>query len=69
MKTLNEYAKQHGIKYRAAWNRYKAGKIPSAFKDDFGKILIKEDTRRHPLNVIGIVFIEVKEKLEKNEDK
>jgi len=43
MKTLKEYAIDHGIKYRAAWNRYKAGKIPSAFQDEFGKILIKED--------------------------
>ena len=39
MKTLKEYAIDHGIKYRAAWNRYKAGKIPSAFQDEFGKIL------------------------------
>jgi len=28
MKILREYAKEHGIRYRAAWNRYKAGKIP-----------------------------------------
>ena len=31
MKTLKEYAKEHGIKYRAAWNRYKAGKITEAY--------------------------------------
>lgn len=51
MKTLKEYAIDHGIKYRAAWNRYKAGKIPSAFKDEFGKILIKEDIPDRPLKV------------------
>lgn len=33
MKTLKEYAECHGIKYRAAWNRFKAGKIVGAFKD------------------------------------
>ena len=43
MKTLKDYAKEHGIKYRAAWNRYKAKKIPGGFQDEFGKILISED--------------------------
>lgn len=42
MKTLSQYAIDHGIKYRAAWNRYKAGKIYGSFKDEFGKVLIKE---------------------------
>jgi len=51
MKTLKDYARDHGIKYRAAWNRFKAGKIPSAFKDDFGKILIREDKPNRPLKV------------------
>ncbi len=48
MKTLSEYAEEHGIKYRAAWNRYKAGKIPGAFQDAFGKILIPEDSPCRP---------------------
>lgn len=51
MKTLKRYAIDHGIKYRAAWNRYKSGKIPGAFKDEFGKILIKEDIPDRPLKV------------------
>ena len=51
MKTLKDYARDHGIKYRAAWNRFKEGKIPSAFKDDFGKILIREDKPNRPLKV------------------
>ncbi len=51
MKTLKEYAIDHGIKYRAAWNRYKAGKIPSALQDEFGKILIKEDIPDRPFKV------------------
>ena len=33
MKTLNDYCKQHGIKYRAAWNRYKQGKIHKHFNN------------------------------------
>lgn len=52
MKTLKDYARDHGIKYRAAWNRYKGGKIASAFKDEFGKILIPEDEPDRPLKVI-----------------
>jgi len=52
MWTLHDYARQHGIKYRAAWNRYKRGQIPSAFKDEFGKILIPENTPGKPVNVV-----------------
>lgn len=50
MKTLKEYACEHGIKYRAAWNRFKAGKVPEAFKDEFGKILIPEDAPDKPIS-------------------
>ena len=46
MKTLKEYAREHGIKYRAAWNRYKLGKIAKAFQDEFGKILIPDDGKK-----------------------
>lgn len=48
MNTLLDYCKMHGIKYRAAWNRYKLGKIPGAFQDEFGKILIPEVSGREP---------------------
>jgi len=48
MLTLGKYAKQHGIQYRAAWNRFNRGKIPGAFKDEFGKILIPEDSPQRP---------------------
>lgn len=52
MKTLKRYAKEHGILYRAAWNRYNKGKIPGAFQDEFGKILIPEDSPERPLKVV-----------------
>ena len=48
MKTLKQYAKEHGIQYRAAWNRFKLGKIEGAIKDEFGKVLMPEDTSREP---------------------
>ena len=50
MKTLKQYACDHGIQYRAAWNRFKAGKIPKAFYDEFGKILIPEDAPDRPIS-------------------
>ena len=46
MKTLTEYAKENRIHYRTAWNAYKADKIPGAFKSEYGKILIPNDTSK-----------------------
>lgn len=39
---LRDYARIRGIGYRAAWNRYKAGTIPGAYKDDSGHIIVPE---------------------------
>lgn len=39
---LSEYATKHGIKYRAAWNRYRAGKIPGAYTDEGGAIVVPD---------------------------
>lgn len=46
MQTLSDYAKENYIHYRTAWNAYKAGKIPGAFKNDFGKVLIPSSNDR-----------------------
>lgn len=46
---LSEYATKHGIQYRAAWNRFNAGKIPGAYKDELGRIIIP-DTESMKLN-------------------
>jgi hypothetical protein len=42
MKTikLSEYAKNHSICYRTAWNRFKKNQIPNAFND--GKSILVE---------------------------
>ncbi len=48
MKTLKDYAREHGIQYRAAWNRFKKGKIPEAFQDEFGRILIPQPQDNKP---------------------
>lgn len=39
---LSEYAKEHSVTYRTAWNRYKAGKIKNAIMDETGHVYIKE---------------------------
>jgi hypothetical protein len=39
---LSEYAKQHHIGYRAAWNRYKAGRIEGAYLDDHGHVVVPD---------------------------
>lgn len=39
---LRDYARIRGIGYRAAWNRFKAGTIPGAYKDASGHIIVPE---------------------------
>lgn len=48
MKTLKQYSQDHGVTYRTAWNRFKLGKIEGAFQDEFGKILIPDNTIADP---------------------
>ena len=40
--TLNQYAENHCVTYRTAWNRHKAGKIPGSFVDETGHVLIRQ---------------------------
>lgn len=37
---LSQYAKQHEIGYRAAWERYRKGRIPGAYMDENGRIVV-----------------------------
>jgi len=39
-KKLSEYAKDMGVVYRTAWNRFKEGKIKGAIQDGNGNILV-----------------------------
>lgn len=52
MKTLRTYAKEHCIGYRAAWNRFNAGKIEGAVKNSLGHILVPDDTERDAYTVV-----------------
>ena len=54
---LSEYAARHDIQYRAAWNRFHAGKIPGAFQDELGRIRVpdaeaEEGVGRHGLAAV-----------------
>ena len=47
---LSQYAKKLGICYRAAWNHYKAGKIPGAYSLATGTIIVpEEESKNHGL--------------------
>lgn len=46
---LSTYAKIHNIGYRAAWNRFKAGKIPNAYLDESDHIVIPDNTELRPV--------------------
>lgn len=52
MKRLRDYARENGIQYRQAWNRFKSGRIPGAFKNEFGTILVPEDTSSKPQHLV-----------------
>jgi len=39
---LSEYAQRNGIKYRAAWNRFKAGKIEGTYLDESGHVVVPD---------------------------
>jgi predicted site-specific integrase-resolvase len=54
---LSEYAARNGIQYRAAWNRYKAGKIEGAHLDDSGHVVVPDP--RHALIGRAAVYARV----------
>jgi len=49
---LSEYAKNKSITYRTAWNHFKSGKLKNTTQDEFGNILIENDTKPHTNNAI-----------------
>lgn len=42
---LSEYARRHGIQYRAAWERFRLGRIPGAYKDEVGTIIVPDESK------------------------
>ena len=51
---LSEYAKLHSVTYRTAWNWYKAGKIKSSYKDEYGNILVRIEEKTPLENKVAI---------------
>lgn len=51
---LSDYAKNHSVTYKTAWNRYKAGKIPDAFMSETGSVLIPIVKSGVSLNTVAI---------------
>lgn len=54
---LSEYAKREGIGYRAAWNRFRAGKIDGAYLNDSGHIVVPDP--QHALIGKAVVYARV----------
>jgi len=54
---LSEYAQWNGIKYRAAWNRFKAGKIEGAYLDESGHVVVPDP--QHALVGKAAVYVRV----------
>lgn len=49
---LSTWAKQNGYSYRGAYNRFNAGRLEGAFKNETGRIVVPVDTREPPLKTI-----------------
>ncbi|CDQ12090.1 Transposon resolvase (fragment) [Acidithiobacillus ferrivorans] len=45
-KKLSDYARERGIGYRAAWNRFKAGRIPGAWMDETGHVVVPDPSEQ-----------------------
>ncbi len=54
---LSEYAKRHGVTYRTVWNKFKEGKLPNGYKDEFGNILVKVENLKEDLKLSKKVAI------------
>jgi putative resolvase len=54
---LSDYAKENGVCYRTAWNRFNAGKIPHATKSNTGTIEIELVKKQKP--VFNVVYTRV----------
>ena len=40
---LREYAQLKSLTYRTLWNKFKEGKLPNTYKDEFGHIYVKRN--------------------------
>ena len=50
-RTLKEYADEQKIGYRAAWNRYKSGRLPGAYKNETSKIIVPRGAEKREYTI------------------
>ena len=49
---LREYAQLKSLTYRTLWNKFKEGKLPNAYKDEFGHIYVKKNIEENDRKTI-----------------
>lgn len=62
---LADWAKEHGYTYQGAWNMFKAGLIPNAYKIPSGSIIV-EETMQHNIDYVNIIYCRVSNTEQKN---
>jgi predicted site-specific integrase-resolvase len=62
---LSIWAKKNGYSYRGAYNRFNAGRIKGAFKNDTGRIVVPDEEGNHRLKTI--VYARVSSHKQKND--
>ena len=58
MKKLRQYAKEHGVLYRTAWNHFHKGLIKGAYQLDTGTIVVPDDYQ-NPKNEWNVIYVRV----------
>jgi len=49
---LSTWAKQNGYSYRGAYNRFNAGNLAGAFKNETGRIVVPVESEKHPVKTV-----------------
>ena len=62
---LSTWANQNGYSYRGAYNRFNAGRLEGAFKNETGRIVVPVNTSEPPLKTI--IYARVSSPKQKND--
>lgn len=64
---LRDYAKKNGITYQTAWNHYKAGKIPNAFKLKGSRVVVVSEEDQNDLPRKALLYARVSSHQQKDD--
>lgn len=64
---LRQYAATQGIQYRAAWNRFKQGRIEGAYQADSGRILVPNPFVKEQVLQGAVVYARVSSHKQKDD--